>query len=132
MIFDQWTEERSIEVSGKGGWVAFTGQQIKGDYSITVVADSVVPLSQAQKQASAIQALDAFRGDPRIDQARLYEYVLAQLQAMGIPTDLILSEEEFQQNQNQQMVQQLILNAKGGAQPKKKEVNSNGNRKTRA
>lgn len=129
IIFEQWTERRSIQVAGKKGWVNFTGDEIKGDYNVTVIADSVVPLSQAQKQQAALQAMQMFRGDPRIDQARLYEWTLLQMEGIGMPPDLLLTEDEFKINQQQQLQQQIIMAQAGKTQPAGKKVNSNGNSK---
>lgn len=136
MIFDQWTEQRSIEVSGKGGWVKFNGRQIRGDYSVSIVADSVVPLTQAQRQQTALTALQQFKDDPRIDQNRLYEWALGQFQALGLPTDLLLSDEEFQKNQQQQLIQGLLqevgkAQAKQATKPQQPGGGTGGNGQTR-
>jgi len=113
LIFQQWTAQRSIEVTGKVGWVQYTGAQIKGDYTVSVVADSVVPLSMQQRQQSAMLALERFADNPRINQTRLYEWALAQFQSLGVPADLLLSEEEFQGQQRQQMMQALLTQMQG-------------------
>lgn len=120
MIFQQWTDERAIEVAGRDGWVKFTGPQIAGDYSIMVIADSVIPLTQAQKQQAAVEALNMFKDDPRVDQNRLYEWVFAQFQGLGMPPDLLLSEDEFKKAKQLQLIEGLIGQAKGGN-------NANGN-----
>jgi hypothetical protein len=100
MVFAFWTGRRTIEVTGLAGWVPFTGPEIKGDYSVSVVADSTLPMTKAQRRADAAALYGMFNGDPFFDQMKLRQYVLEQFEGV-VPEDLMLSPEEFQQQQQQ-------------------------------
>lgn len=113
MIFDYWTEQRAMQVTSLGGWVKFTGPQIKGDYTVTAIADSTVPLTRVQRQMEAKEAFALFKGDPRLDQRRLYEWTISQL-GETLPTDILLDEDKYQQVMKQQMVQQVLMSKMGG------------------
>jgi hypothetical protein len=117
MIFAYWTQERVIEVTAMGGWVKYTGAQIKGDYSLKCVADSSLPLTKAQEQQMAIQAFQLFRGDMRVKQRELYLTVARSFQDLfPDPEQILLSDEEVQQMQ--QMQAQAQSQQEAGAQDK--------------
>lgn len=97
MIFDYWTEERVIEVTSLGGWQKYTGPQIKGDYDVVAMPDSIVPMTKAQRQQTAQTALQLFKGDPRINQQALYQWVLDQFEGI-IPDNFLVPEQQVQQN----------------------------------
>lgn len=105
MLFDFWTEERSIDVTAMGGWITYTGSQIRGDYEVSVTADSIVPISRAQRQQTALIAFKELKNDPRIDQNRLYASVLEQYDDV-LPQDLLLPPEQQQQNMMMTALQQ--------------------------
>lgn len=97
MIFQYWSGERVIEVTSLGGWVKFTGAQIRGDYDVLVVPDSTLPVSKRQEQAAAQALFGALRGDPRIRQDQLYARLLTAFRdVVPDPSMLLLDEEEFQ------------------------------------
>jgi hypothetical protein len=99
LIFQNWSAERVIQVTALGGWIRFTGEQIRGDYDVYVVADSVLPLSKAQEQQMAVAAFNLFRGDPRIRQRELYMQVLSRFRDLvPDPESLLVPEEELQRN----------------------------------
>lgn len=116
IVFDYWTEERMVEVTSLGGWVSYTGPQIRGDYETTVVPDSVVPLSIAQRQMIAKDTFTILRGDPRIDQHNLYQWTLEQYEGI-IPDELLIPEEKVQQNALMNALIQMGAQG-GGQQPK--------------
>lgn len=108
MLFDFWTAPRSVQVTGLGGWIKFSGEQIRGDYAVTAIPDSVLPLTKAQRQQAATSAMQLFRGDPRINQRSLFQWVITQFEDMGIPNDILLPEEQFQQQQQQNLLQAAL------------------------
>ncbi len=117
LIFQNWTQQRTIEVTALGGWIKYTGEQIKGDYDVTVVPDSTLPVSKQQEQQLAIQALQMFNNDPWIKQRRLRERVLETFkEIIPDPSELLLSEEEFQKQQQQQMLMAVLQAGAGGGQ----------------
>lgn len=122
MLFDFWGEERTIEVTALGGWVEYTGEQIRGDYDVSVTADSIVPLSRAQRQQTALVAFKELKNDPRIDQHRLYGTVLEQYDDV-LPGDLLLPPEQAQQNMLVAALQQLSqAQPKAGQRPQLRKV----------
>lgn len=111
MIFDYWTEERVIEVTSLGGWQSYTGQQIRGDYEVSAVADSIVPLSRAQRQQTALKAYEILRNDPMFDQYRLRQVLLEQYDDV-MPPDVLLPKEQAEQNVLQQAMAQVMSQPK--------------------
>jgi len=103
LIFQNWTTQRVVEVTALGGWIEYTGPQIRGDYNIACVADSALPLSRAQEQQMSVAAFNMFRGDIRVRQRELYARV-AQAFSQIFPDaeHLLLSDEEVTQLQQQQ------------------------------
>lgn len=114
LIFQNWGAERTVQVTSLGGWVRFTGEQIRGDYDVEVMADSVLPLSKRQEQEMAVAALNMFRGDPRIKQQELYLQVLQRFRDLvPDPESLLVPEEELQQTLQQQALLQALTAGRG-------------------
>ena len=103
-IFQFWDTPRIIEVTALGGWVEYTGADIKGDYEVKTVADSVVPLTRMERQRTSLIAFEKLKNDPRIDQQRLYSVVLGAFEDV-LPPDLLLPPQQQQQNMLQQALQ---------------------------
>jgi hypothetical protein len=116
IIFDQWTERRIIEVTSLGGWTPYSGPEIRGDYTLSVIPDSVVPLTRMQRQKVATNTFQMFRGDPRIDQQRLYSWAISQFDDI-MPQDLLVDEKKYQMQILMQAIQSGQL-GQGGGQPK--------------
>jgi len=79
IIFSFWTEERVIQVTmpeGENVWVAYTGDQLRGEYFLHVEPDTGLPLTRGIRYQMALDLLKAFGGDPLIDQAMLRQIVL--------------------------------------------------------
>jgi hypothetical protein len=107
LIFQNWSAERVIQVTALGGWVKFTGEQIRGDYDVVVIPDSVLPLSKKQEQQMAVEAFTLFRGDPRIRQEELYRQVLQRFRELIPDPDMLLvPEQEVQRAALLQALQQ--------------------------
>ena len=107
MLFDYWTEERVIKVTGLDQWVTYTGPEIRGDYDVTCVADSVVPLSRMQRQQTVTTAFTMLKGDPFIDQYRLRQTALEAFDDV-LPMDILLPKEQAEQNIMQMALQSQI------------------------
>lgn len=105
LLFQNWSTVRAIEVTALGGWIEFTGDQIRGDYDVIAIPDSILPLTKQQEQQFAIQLFTIFRGDPRIQQRELYRRVLdAFKEVVPDPDGLLVAEEDLQSS-----VQQMAL-----------------------
>jgi hypothetical protein len=119
LIFDNWTQERVIKVTQLGGWVKYTGDQIRGDYDLMVVPDSVLPLTRRQEQEMAMQAFRLFKGDIMVKQRELYIRVMQAFKDFVPDPEQLLQDEkvvqEQQQAQQQQAMQLAIMkNSKQG------------------
>lgn len=80
-LFQFWNEERVVQiVSPREGpvWIQYTGDEIAGDYILSVDADSGMPISRALKQQMATEMFKALNGDQLIDQMLLREIALEQ------------------------------------------------------
>jgi len=111
LVFQNWTEHRVIEVTAMGGWVKYTGPQIKGDYDVEVMADSTLPMTRQMEQQVVGAAFQLFKGDPRIKQRELYTLVLnGYKELVPDPEMLLVPEEQLmmaaQQNALVMMLQQ--------------------------
>ncbi|KKM75102.1 hypothetical protein LCGC14_1393670, partial [marine sediment metagenome] len=54
LIFHFWNSPRAIQLGGgEGDWTTFTGTEIKGEYQIEVIPDSLLPLSRKIEKAEA-------------------------------------------------------------------------------
>ena len=108
MIFQHWTEQRTMEVTALGGWYKFTGQEIRADYDVFVVPDSVIPMGRRDEQQLAERMFAALKGDPRIQQRPLYLYMMGAFRELiPDPESLMVPEEEYQKLVQQQ--QQMAL-----------------------
>ena len=78
-LFKFWSEERVVQiVSQQDGpsWIHYTGDQLQGDYILSVDIDSGMPISRAVKQQMSGELFKGMNGDPLIDQMLLREIVL--------------------------------------------------------
>jgi hypothetical protein len=117
LIYQNWTERRVIEVVELGGWVTYTGDMIRGDYDLSIVPDSVLPLNKQQEQGLAMQLMQTFRGDPMIKQQELYARVIQAFRDL-VPSPEQLIEDPMvvqQKMQQQALEQQLQQGAPQGA-----------------
>jgi len=79
MLFNFWSSEKVIQIvspEGEPFWITYTGDQLKGDYTLSVDADSGVPLSRALRYQMGKELMQMFGGDQLIDQMQLRKIVL--------------------------------------------------------
>jgi hypothetical protein len=69
-----------------------------------------------QRQKVATNTFQMFRGDPRIDQQRLYSWAISQFDDI-MPQDLLVDEKKYQMQILMQAIQSGQL-GQGGGQPK--------------
>lgn len=70
IIFDNWKEQRVIDVIGKDGlryWVKFSGEQIRGDYAYTINPEEQTPQDQQSRRADAEAFMTIAQKIPGID-----------------------------------------------------------------
>jgi hypothetical protein len=78
-IFRLWSEEKVVQIvspQGEPFWVKYTGDQIRGEYLLTIDPDSGMPISQGLKYQMGKDLMGQFGGDPLIDQVGLRQIVL--------------------------------------------------------
>jgi len=82
-LFKFWDTQRVVEIAGPQGeamWVTYTGDQIKGEYSLRVDPDSGIPISKMLQTEVANALMDKYNGDQLIDQIRLRQMHLQQFE----------------------------------------------------
>jgi hypothetical protein len=95
MVFKFWTTERVVEIAGPTGqknWIQYTGDQLKGEYFLSIDPDSGVPVSKRLRYEQAFKMFESFNNDPLIDQVGLRKIVLNQFEWID-PTATLLSQE---------------------------------------
>jgi hypothetical protein len=116
LLYQNWTERRVIEVTDLGGWVTYTGEMIRGDYNVSVVPDSVLPLNKQQEQQLSTTMFQMFRGDPMIRQRDLYITVLQAFRdVIANPEALLEDEQVMQQKMQMNALQQQLQQGEQGA-----------------
>lgn len=78
-LFKFWTEERVVQAvtpEGEPAWVQYTGDELQGDYLLSIDADSGMPISRAVKMQMAGELMKSFGGDQLVDQITLRQIVL--------------------------------------------------------
>jgi hypothetical protein len=78
-LFQFWSESKVVQIvspEGEPAWVQYTGDQLKGDYMLSIDADSGMPVSRALKQQLSGEMFKALNGDQLIDQVLLRQIVL--------------------------------------------------------
>jgi len=128
MLFQNWTNDRFVEVTSIGGppqppqqglmgqpqptplveWKPFDGAAIRGDYDVEVIPDSVLPLNKEQEKQESLALFQALRNDPLIRQDVLRRHVIDKFEGVT-PEELLKTPQEMQQEQQQQFQMQLIL-----------------------
>jgi hypothetical protein len=110
LLFQNWTDERFVEVTSiqaQVPWIPFTGPKIRGQYDVTVVPDSTLPLNKQQEKEQAIATFQLFKGDPLIKQDVLRRQTIEKFEGLDVES-LMRTPQELQaeQQQNLQMQQQ--------------------------
>lgn len=74
IIFKFWDTERVVEVAGPDGqmgWVEYTGDMLKGEYTVRIDPESGFPVSKALKSQLAGELAARYGGDPLVNQIEL-------------------------------------------------------------
>lgn len=86
MIFSFWDTEKVIAICGPKGqqyWVEYTGDQLTGEYFISIDPESGMPMTRMQRGQYMEQLLKTFNGDPMIDQIKLRMMVLREFEIVN-------------------------------------------------
>lgn len=78
IIFKFWTQPRIIELVGPNGqpyWVAATGEDMRGNYTIEVGMSSEPEMSKQSRQQMAVAMYQNLSQDPTVDQVQLRRYL---------------------------------------------------------
>lgn len=81
LIFKYWTDQKVIEIVGPRGqqyWVEYTGDQLTGEYFMSMDPESGMPMTRSMKMEMMGTLMKTFNGDPMIDQQRLRLMALRQ------------------------------------------------------
>lgn len=97
-IFSFWTGERVAQITGPQGtqmWIQYTAEQLKGEYSLSVNADSAMPVTRDMKRQMMDGMVKHYGGDPMINQLALrqkhlqqYEWALPGLSSLITPPQI--------------------------------------------
>jgi hypothetical protein len=127
LLFQNWDNNRFVEVTSippvlpapqmpgmppqppqPVEWIPFDGAQIRGEYDVEVVPDTVLPINKEQAKQEAIQLYQVLSQNPLIRPQALIAQLLENYDLVRAE-DLIKTPEEIQQEQQQQFQMQLIL-----------------------
>lgn len=96
-IFSFWTGERVVKIVGPQGadmWVKYTGEELRGEYSLIIDPESGVPITRGLRAQISQGLLKQYGGDPMIDQSSLrrqhlanFEWIMPGVTSLLIPTD---------------------------------------------
>jgi len=78
-IFSFWTEDKVIQIVSPEGtpfWIQYTGDQLKGEYFLSVDPESGMPLNRALKYSMAKDLFGTLNGDQLINQILLRKLLL--------------------------------------------------------
>jgi hypothetical protein len=73
-LFDFWTEDKVIQIvtpQGEPAWISYTGDQLKGEYLLSIDAESGMPISRSLKYQMGSELMKNYNGDQLIDQIML-------------------------------------------------------------
>lgn len=82
-IFSFWTGSRVIQITGPDGvqqWMRYSGEQLRGEYTLRIDAESGFPINQQTRLEASGTLLKAFGGDQMVDQATLKRQFLEQFE----------------------------------------------------
>jgi len=130
LIFKYWTDRKVIKVvgvkAGSEAWVSYTGEELRGEYFVSVSPESSIPPSRALRHQQAMQIFQALNGDPLIDQVLLRKMALRQFEWLG-PEALALVKGE-QEAPMQTLAQTLQSMAPGRPMMQEPETDLRGGR----
>ena len=93
MIFRFWNEEKVVHLvspEGEPYWVAYTGDQLKSDYLLSVDADSGMPVTRSLKYQMSSELFKTLAGDPMTDQVLLRQIFLEQFSPVDPRVPMLL------------------------------------------
>lgn len=98
-IFKYWTGEKVIQVVGPEGtqhWIKYTGEELRGEYSLQLDPDSGLPITRQLRYRQARELFMLFKGDPYIDQTMLHKLLLRQFEWIDPTWSLIINPQTSQ------------------------------------
>ena len=105
-IFTFWRDSsRIVDIVGVDGikyWVQYTGEAIRGEYSIMVDPDDSLPVTKETRKMEAKEVYAAFNGNPVIDPFNLAQQVLDHYDCVN-PETLLMPRPGFGNNPEQPM-----------------------------
>ena len=106
-IFQFWDEERVVQIVSPQGtpfWIKYTGDQLKGEYFLSIDPESGMPLNRVVKYQMAKDLFNLLGGDQLIDQVLLRKLLLQHYESVEpLASQLIMSGPEI----NPQLVSQV-------------------------
>jgi len=97
-LFKFWTEEKVVHIvtpEGEPAWIKYTGDELKGDYLLSIDADSGMPVSQGLKRQLSTEMFKALNGDPLIDQMLLRQIALENYAAIDPRIPMLIQPEQM-------------------------------------
>jgi hypothetical protein len=73
-----WTIPKALNIAGPGSepfWISVSGYDVPLKRKIKIEAESTQPIDREVRKMEAMKIFEALRGDPMIDQGKLYEMV---------------------------------------------------------
>lgn len=102
MVFAFWNKLRYVEIAGVRQAIPYYGTQISGDYTLTIAADSTLPISKQVAKQEAMEIYKIAMGNPNFNQAEVHKYLLEQFETA--PVDRLLIPPEVAAQQQLQML----------------------------
>jgi hypothetical protein len=94
-IFKFWTEEKVTRVVSPQGtpfWIKYTGDQIRGEYFLSIDPEAGMPLNRSLKYSMAKDMFASFNGDILIDQIKLRKMLLQNYESVDpLASELLIS-----------------------------------------
>ena len=93
-IFSFWSSKKVIQVTANDGakyWVEYTGEQLKGEYTLRIDPEAGQPVSRELKYKLTKELFSELRNDPLIDQVGLRRNLLRQYDCLDPEASLLLS-----------------------------------------
>jgi hypothetical protein len=110
LLFQNWTDQRFVEVTSLQSqvpWIPFDAAKIRGQYDVTIVPDSTLPLNKEQEKQQAVAIFQMFKGDPLIRQDALRRTTIEKFEGMD-PEQLMKTPQELEQEQQQNIKMQQM------------------------
>ena len=80
-IFDNWSEERLIDIVGENGaryWIRFTGKEIKGEFAYKINPEESIPEDRRTRRSEILEYIQVAAQVPGVDMKYLLESYAAQ------------------------------------------------------